>query len=132
MLKQLSERRPEHPIHATIQDEVDGTVEQSEYVHDLPKTLIALQKKAPPHHSDTQRKNPLRKFGYQKQQQHRHQHLRGPIRSPFRLVRLLSVHIIQIDNGRTDIVTFQYVLALLRLEQGADQPATDHCEDAAG
>lgn len=66
MLKQLPKRRSEHPVHATVQNEVDGTVEQSEYVHDFPKTLIALQKEAPPHHSDPQRENPLRELRYQK------------------------------------------------------------------
>jgi hypothetical protein len=78
--------------------------------------------------SNQERKYSLRKFGDEKQYQHRHQHLRGAIGTPFsfRNFSLLRSGFRQ----RITVVAPQDLLPLLRVEHGADQPTAYHRQDA--
>jgi hypothetical protein len=78
--------------------------------------------------SNQERKYSLRKFGDEKQYQHRHQHLGGAIGTPFsfRNFPLLRSGFRQ----RITVVAPQDLLPLLRVEHGADQPTANHRQDA--
>ena len=130
VLEQLPERGPKHPVHAAVQDKIDGAVDQRQNVHDLPVRLIALQKQVLPFDPDQKPEDALRELCYQKEEQHRHQHLGGAICPPFRFGNF-PCHVLLDFFERDAVVAAQIFVSLFGFEEGVDEPEADDGEDAA-
>lgn len=128
--EQLAERGAEHPVHAAVQYEVDGAVEQGQYVHHLAVLLVAVQEERLAPEADQQREQPLRELGDQEEHENGDEHLGGAVGAALRLRHLLLGGAVL--RQRIGVVAAQHLLPALRLEQRADQPEADERQYGAG
>lgn len=123
MLEQLTEGRPEHPIHAAIQDEVDGAIRQCQDVPQVAEALIAVQEETFPPNPHQQSEYPLRELSYKKQQKNGDQHARSSVSSSFNFA---GFFLSTTFHDRTYYVIFsQYLFSFLRSNERLDQPAAN-------
>lgn len=81
-LEQLTKGHPELSAHRTVQDEVDGAVQEGQNIHHFPEEIVATFEEALSEDAAHQTQHSLRYFGNKKEQKHGHEHFSGAI-SPF-------------------------------------------------